>query len=278
MELSTAIVPNDRAVIGGNAPPDDPFDVISQMYREQRAAGSAWMTDVPVIETQEQADFAAAFIRQCRDLKKRAEDAFKTERAPLDDAVKACRAKWNTIIDGLPTVLGPVQQRVTAWQIAEDDRIAAERAAARKAAEEAARAAAEEEARAAELARKADAGELAGTGVNVLAAADAAAEARLEAERRATELAAAERAKVAAGGQFTVGGVKKSMTLRTFKTLEWDTEQSPRLSTVVSALVKAGLGKRVQDALLDIARAHARDTKFASVIPGFKIVEEKRSV
>jgi len=264
--------------MGGNKPPADPFDTISHLYREQRAAGSAWMTEVAVIETQEQADFAAAFVRQCRDVKKRAEDAFKTERTPLDEAVKACRTKWNGIIDGIPTIIGPVQMRITAWQVAEEKRIAAERETARKVAEDAARKAAEEEARVAELQRKADAGELAGTGVNVLAEVDAAADARIEAERRATELAAAERAKVAAGGQFTVGGAKKAMTLRTFRSLEWDQDQKPRLSTVVSALVKAGLGKRVQDALLEIASAHARDTKFASIIPGFRVIEEKRSV
>lgn len=280
MELDTPTLPNDRIHIGGNQPPEaDSFEIINQLYREQRAAGGKWLTDVPEITDEEQAGFANAYIRQCRDIKKRADEALKKERAPLDQAVKDCREKWGGIIGNMPKLIEPIQARLTAYQIAEEDRRKAAAEAARKAAEEAERKAAAEEDRANEAMRRAQAGELVGSDENPLAAADYADQAAKEAEAAKAKAARLEReTRVRSGGQFTVGGQKKAASLREFKSLEWDAEQQPRISTIVGWLMKNGMADAVREMVFDLASKYARNTKFATIPPGFKVKIERRSV
>jgi hypothetical protein len=223
--------------MGDNRPPElTEREIITDLIRDQVAVASSWMNEVPVITTQEQADRAADFKRQCMALAKRADEKRRAEKLPHDEAGKAVQRFWEPHTMSIERAKTAVDAKLTAFLLAEKRRIEAEREAARKAAEEAKRIAEREADRAAELERRANAGELTGSNINTMAKLEQAEQARIEAEEAEKRAAALETKKAGAGGSSTVNGVRKTTSLRSRTYLAFDTDPPIKADAVLDIL------------------------------------------
>jgi hypothetical protein len=271
--MSGPITTNERAVMGGNAPPvSTGLQSILDRYAELQATCSAWLTKCPKIETQEQADDCAGFSKQLTALEKEAEAARIAEQKPHQDKVVAIRESYRPTIDGLGRMKALLQPKQTAWLQAERIRIEQQQREAREAAELADRRAREAAEEAARLAARAEAGELLDSKQNVMATINQAAEAEREAADRRREAEEAERLKAKSGGQHMVGGVKRSTSLRS------------HTEPVISDLKKAAAyfakqaNADLAEAVLKAARAEMRATKSTPAIPGISYVTTEKAV
>jgi dTMP kinase len=229
-----------REVIGGNNPPD----LISHAQTVIDDINS-WLSDHPVIETEEQSREAKPFL----DRAKAALDEIEAERdgkvRPLNDTVDAINAKYKALhnVDkkkpGLfDRIVNELKSRVSAFMVAEEARRAKEAEAARLAQEEAERIAREAEEREREALANAAAGEV----VNVAEVTQAADEAFNEFERTSRFAARAEKdTRVKIGGGF-----QKAVALRTVETLHLD--------SYALALKAIGPQDKIRDAILSAAR------------------------
>jgi hypothetical protein len=287
MELATPV--NERAVIGGNNPPTDKRTMMTDLISDAIAAASAWVNEIGAIDSQANADRAADFKRQLRDLQKRADAARKEEKAPLDEEIKAIQEFWNPKIQSASRAEQMIDGKIGDWLRREEERIAAEREAARKAAEEAERAAQREMDRANELMAKAERGELAGTGINTMAQLEHAEVAREAAALAARKAKEAEEAKAGAGGKNTIGGVKRTVSTRTQTVVVLDlpdlTGAPPArarkmvavaLQKLIPFLMENGKEAEVREELGRLVNAVYRERKLCA--PGCKLHEIKKVV
>lgn len=145
---------NERAVIGGNNPPEpvnDPIDLALEPYADAIEEAANWLDGDPV-ETEDQMKAVDALIKQIRSAKGDLSKAKKAATSPLHDAWKAEIARWKPTeedierrLKGLAAVVDPIKRR-----------LAAEKEATKRAAYEEARRKEREAEEAAQKARAAD--------------------------------------------------------------------------------------------------------------------------
>jgi hypothetical protein len=209
------IRPNERAVIGGNSPPETPREALERRTLELQASASAWLREVKVIDTKPIADAAGKLIRELTALASEADDARKIESGPLHRAWQDCNAAWKPIIERPGTTRTALEKLLKPWLIKLDEEKREAERKAQKEAEAAARAAEEAQERAAEALEAAARGEKAGTDENVLAMAEAAETANQAALRAQEDAERVVSRKVGAGGNFEVNGHRRSVGLKT---------------------------------------------------------------
>lgn len=154
---ATAEKPNERAVIGGNNPPEPTtFEAIKTHLDDLLIEVRNW-ADGAKVESQAQADEIARLLEEIRKAEKAADDARQEEVRPLDDQRNAIQARYNAYIaplknkqpgklplaaQALKATLQPWLQRLEDEKRAEAERLRKEAEEKAKAAAEAARAAA----------------------------------------------------------------------------------------------------------------------------------------
>lgn len=207
--------PNDRAVIGGNRPPETPLEEHDRKTSELLAAASSWINEIQTIESQAQADAAAKLLKDCRAAEKAAEEARKEQSTPLHDAWKKCLADWKVIESRPGKAKTAIDALLRPWLKKLDDEKKAAIAKAQAEAEAAARAAEEAAEAAVQAVEAAQAGGKAGTGENTLAAMEAAEAAHVAALKAQENVERTAFRKVGAGGNFPdANGLKRSVGLR----------------------------------------------------------------
>lgn len=230
------------AVIGDNKPPS-PIE-----FAEGLIAGdlNRWMGDHPVIETDEDARDAKAFL----DRSKLALEEIEAERVgkvkPLNDEVAAINLHYKMVHNtdkknpGLfDKIVGELKSRLAAHLQREEDKRLAAAEAARRAQEEAERAAREAEAHEREALSNAASGELE---VDVAALTQEADTAFKEFEKQSRFAARAERDTRARVG----GGFGRAAGLRDVETLH--------LESYNRAIKAIGPNDKIKDAILSAAR------------------------
>ena len=162
---------NERAVIGGNNPPD-PIDEITAAYDAERQEAENWCDGTPV-ENEDQMKAVDALRKAMRQWRLDLERGQRSATAPLHDAYKAELERWKPTIKDAKRVEGALVAVLDDFKraLAEKKR-AAERAAWEAA--EKARREAEEKARAAQVAD-----------LDAQREADAARQAAIDAEKAA---------------------------------------------------------------------------------------------
>lgn len=166
---------NQIAPIGHNSPPDQ-IDEITAAHEDERVEAESWL-DGTLVENEAQMRAVDALRKAMREWRLALESGQKSATAPLYDVYKAELARWKPVIDDAKRIEAGLVGLVDGFK----RKLAAEKEAARKAAE----AAAWEATRAAqEAARLADATNIEAT----RAAAEKIAEA--EAAQRAAQIAA----------------------------------------------------------------------------------------
>lgn len=93
---------NERAIIGGNLPPD-PLDDALAPYGDHIAEAEAWL-DGSAVETEAQMRAADSLLKQIKAAEKAVVAAQKSEAAPLHDAWKAALARYKPTIDDLDRI------------------------------------------------------------------------------------------------------------------------------------------------------------------------------
>lgn len=260
--------------IGGNNPPvPTKLQSILERFTELQATCSAWLTKCPKIETQEQADDCAGFVKQLIALEHDADDARMEEQRPFQAKVNAIREAFRPSIEGTQRMKALLEPKQRAWLQAvreKQERDRREAAEAEALAQKRAKEAAEEAER---LTQRAEAGELVDGHVNVAAKINAAAEAEREAEEASRRREEAERAKPKSGGQYVVGGVKRSVGLRTQTTPEVED-----LKKAAAYFAKKNNSDLIE-AVLKAARAELKGrTGDPPAIPGIKYVTTEKAV
>ena len=238
--------PNTRAVIGGNSPPS-PID----LAKEGMTALSGWLSDHPVIQTDDDARGAKLLIDRCIGNCVEIERERDSLVRPLNEQVSAINAKYKAVHNTDPKKPGIVDKvlieakaRGTAYlKRLEQERIAAAEAA------EAARAEAERIAREADrLAQEAALDAKQGVCDIDLGAVITQADEAFEAFQKADRIAA--RAERDTKVRLT-GGFGNAMGLRTAEILtvtDWK-----------AAIEDIGLTDTIRDAILTGARAYRKE-------------------
>lgn len=210
---------------------------------------NSWLSDHPVIETEEQSREAKPFL----DRAKAALDELEAERdgkvRPLNDTVDAINAKYKNLhnVDkkkpGLfDRIVNELRARVGAFMIAEEARRAKEAEIARQVQQEAERIAREAEELERETLKNAAAGEV----VDVAKVTQDADEAFNNFEQSSRFAARAEKdTKVKIGGGF-----QKAVSLRTVETLH--------LESYSKALKAIGPHEKIAEAILSAAREYRK--------------------
>lgn len=199
--------------MGDNNPP--PFESLSIRAEEVMNGARKVLTDhKQVITDPEVGDRLGGFLRQLKDVAKEAEKEREAEKAPHLEAGRAVDSKWKPIKDKLALAIETVEKKVKAHL----QYLNEEREKKRKA-EEAEKQRLQQEAdrktkEAADLKAKAEAGELKGTNVDPLQA-QLDAEAAQQAVKDKTKDVKALEGSAKVGGGFAVGGVQRSVSMRT---------------------------------------------------------------
>lgn len=236
---------NERAVIGGNLPPD-PIDEALAPYGDAIAEAENWL-DGTLVETEAQMKAVDALIKDLRKAKSDLAKAEKSSTAPLHDAWKAEIARWKpTVADierrlkGLAAVVDPFKRK-----------LAEEKEAAKRTAYEEAR---RKEREAEAAARAADATDY---------------EANLNADRLKSEAIEAKKA-AAAANKDTVKGLR-TVTRYAFTD---PTEENPRGGRK-DAL--NWIARNYPDALTEFIDGFVHRNHKAMQIDGVKVWTEKEA-
>jgi hypothetical protein len=229
---------NPRAVAGGNNPPDS-----ISLAGETIAALSAWMTDNPVVQTEEESREAKLLL----DRAKSSLESMEIERdalvRPLNVQVKAINDRYRQPRTLLEKVRDAIAGRLTAYaRRLEHERIAAAEAA-RRAAEEAERVAREAEAREREAAQEAAQGVCTDT-VAATEEADQAFSRFKKADRQARRAERDTRIRIG-------GGFGKAASLRTVEILS--------VTDFKAAIDDIGLTQDIANAILKGARVYRKE-------------------
>lgn len=238
---------------GHNNPPD-----MTVMAGECMDTLSSWMGDHPVIESEEHAREAKRLVDRAELCMKDLEDERDGKVRPLNTQVKEINDHYRPSKTALKTVAGTLEERLTAFMVAEENKRVAIAAEAARVADEAERAA--REAERAEQAAIADAnsGVL---DVDIKAAvvdADDAFSRFKKAERQAQ--VAEKETKVRIGG-----GLLRTTTLRTKETLY--------VVDAISAINAIGLTVDITEAILKAARTYRK--LHEELPPGVKATYER---
>jgi hypothetical protein len=280
---------NDRAVLGGNsngAPEADPKELLEQRAREYVAGGSAWLNEIKAIETQEQADAAGAYLRQGSALVNDIEKVRKSITDPLVKRQKDIKADYDKLADPVSKTRLLVQPKLTAY-LAELDRRQREAAAIAAAAAAKAKADAEVAAeRAFDVYEKAEAGELQGTGVNTAAAINDAEVAKEAAERAEADADRLMGAKASAGGQYSVNGTRRSVSLKVREYLVLDLPPNAlpmmtaiALAKVIKAIADQGSKEQLADVANEVGRiANQIFKKTGEALPSTRVEVDRKAV
>lgn len=204
----------ETAGIGHNRPP--PFEDLSLKGDEYMKGASTLMKEhPPLITDKEVGEKLGGFLRQLKDLFKRADEERKAENKPWDDKIKANNEKWKGLKDKLTLAIDYTQKKVDAHlSYLNEQRRKAEAEALekqRQLEEEAAKKKREAE----ELQRQAEAGELKGSNADPIQAqldAEAAADAAKDAGKEANKL----KGNATVGSSFALGGVSRGVAQRTY--------------------------------------------------------------
>ena len=235
----------NREVIGGNNPPG-PIEMAQSIMHVL----SEFMSEHPVIQTEEEARAAKPLI----DRAKAAMDELESERdgkvRPLNDKVAEINAEYKAVHNTDPKrpgtfnkIFNELMLRIADYLRKEEQKRLAAAAEARRLQEEAERQAREAEQRERDALNNASAGEV---GVNVAAVTQEADAAFETFERQSRFADRAERdTKVKIGGGFAT-----SVGLRNSEVLQVD--------DALKALVIIGTTERIRDAILTEARAYRK--------------------
>jgi len=140
-ESRTGDIPGEPA-IGHNNPPEEvtPWGAIAAQVKQFGDACAAWLKGLPTgkIETQADADQLANYANKFKTLENTAEDARKTEKAPVLEQAAAIDAKWGAPRDTAITMRQRCLDLTAVWMKAETAKRQAEVDTANKAAREAA--------------------------------------------------------------------------------------------------------------------------------------------
>lgn len=233
------------AVIGSNNPPG-PIEYAEIVVAEI----NAFLTDNPVIESEDQARAAKPFLDRAKAAFEEVERERDSKVRPLNEQVKSTNDQYKSLHNTdskkpgrFDRIFIELKARVAAFMLREEEkrRVAAE--AARKAQEEAERIAREAEERERETIANAAAGEV----VDVAFTTKQADEAFKEFEKQSRFASRAEReTKVKIGGGFD-----KSASLRTVEILH--------LESYSKALKAIGPNDKIRDAILSCAREYRKE-------------------
>ena len=141
---------NPRAVMGGNQPPADPFELLVKELDDLFEEASNFCDGDPIASA-EMADAITELHDKIHDCGKRAEELRKAEKKPLDDAIKEIQAKFHPLIGDTKAgkgkvilgkaacndLLTPWRNKVAAEKAAAAAKVAAEAAEAKRLADEA---------------------------------------------------------------------------------------------------------------------------------------------
>lgn len=239
---------DEIAAIGHNNPPIVPEEITAKA-KDFNEAAKAWL-DLKVIDSQERAEKATDFIDGARKTFKLIDTARKDAKKPHDDAGKAVQDAFNPLLEAITRAADGVKAMTAVWLKKENDRVAAENAAAAKKA-------AEEKAEADRLAAEA------------AASNDIAAQVEAEAAQKAAEAAQKAASKVEKVGAASSTGAGRKVSLRKHYTCTVD-KIGPALSYYREHPDVIALIER-------LATAEVRGQDGEKVAPqGFKLhVEEK---
>lgn len=224
--------------IGDNGPPSP-----LEYTREAMADLSRFLTDRPVIQTEDDAKGGALFVERTRKTLQDLDDARKREVGPLNEQVKTINDRFKAVREPMEKVLGILRGRLTDYAAREEARRFREAEEKRKAAE----LAAEEARRAEELEREAKENATFGEIVDVAEKVIAADHAFADFQRADRAAAVAERnAPVRLTSQL--GG--RALSMRTKETLILD--------DAAMALAVIGVTEKIREAILSAARDYRR--------------------
>lgn len=105
---------NERAIIGGNNPPD-PIDQICAAYDADREEAENWADGSPV-ENEDQMNAVDALRKSMREWRLSLEKGQKSATAPLHDIYKAELARWKPTIDDAKRIEGCLVSVVDAFK------------------------------------------------------------------------------------------------------------------------------------------------------------------
>lgn len=233
--------------IGHNNPP--PFDRLTLRKDELLAGMNKFTTDYPSLTTQELCDKAADFKTQLITLRDEITVAFDEEKRPWLDGSRACDEKWRPMKTLMPTLIAGVTARLTkglAYLSEERDRLRREAEDKLRLEQEAADKLKQE---AAALQAQADAGELVGSGVDVVLKQEQAITAA--ANVKAASKAVTALKGTAKAGTGTVAGAKRSASLRPFHTA--------KITKPLAALGFFAEDERILETLQAVANAKVRN-------------------
>jgi Sec-independent protein translocase protein TatA len=144
MEMDT--LDNDRAVIGGNSPPD-PIDEALSPFGDTISEAENWL-DGASVETEAQMHAMDTLIKGVKAARKAVDDARDTATKPLHEAWKAEVARWkptqddlDRIVKGLVAAIDNFKRKLAAEKAAREAALRADAEAKLRAAQEAHRAA-----------------------------------------------------------------------------------------------------------------------------------------
>ena len=264
---------NPNAVIGNNNPPPDDVAVAGPVAapavvrlhtpaldgaRSNYIYVTAFLADVPVIETVEHATKAANFIEQGR---KTIQDLTAERRAqtdPLNAQVEAITEPYRLPAESITGLLDELKRRLKTFTIAEEARRMKEAELAAAIAAEAERVAREAEAAEQQAMLEADCGAVVDVGAAIVGA-DKAFSNFKKADR------AAGRAAKNTKARFN-GGFGRAVSMRETETLVLD--------DAVAAIKAMGVTEKIMEAILSSARDHR---KFTGALPaGVRATSERK--
>jgi hypothetical protein len=228
----------DIAAVGHNGPPspiDDAKTAINDLSR--------FLTNLPVIETDEQAMQGKLHVDRTRATLGTLEDARDAQVRPLNERVKEINNEFKAVSAPLTRVLDELRARLTAFAKAEEIKREAAAEAARQAAFEAERLAREAEEREREAKENATFGEVANVGAAIVEADQAFA----EFEKRTRE---AERADRETNVRIAGGFSGRALSMRTTETLV--------LESYSKAIKAIGKNEKIETAILSAARDYRK--------------------
>ncbi|MCW0235247.1 MAG: hypothetical protein OJJ21_16725 [Ferrovibrio sp.] len=130
-----------QPTVGHNNPPPSPYDTIKQEIEDLFLEAKNWADGEPIAD-QKQADAVTELLELIADAMKRADEARKEEKRPLDEAVDEIQRRYNALIgkttkltgravmakEALQTLLTPWRNKLEAERRAEAARLAKEAA------------------------------------------------------------------------------------------------------------------------------------------------------
>ena len=246
----------------------DVFERLTARDAELTRTANIWIANTKAVEDQETADALSGFLKQVTLLRSDADAARKNEKQPHLDAARAVDEKWRPLIERCDNTKRLLEPRLQAYLQKKRREQEEEARRQREEAERKRREAEEAQRRAEELIRAAEAGTL-DEGTNVVGAIQRAEEVAREAEAAAKAAEKAASAKVMAGGQYTVGGRKKSTSLRTYTTVK-----VVDLKACAAYLVKIKAPELVEACEKAARRLYRANPE--APIPGTEVVTEER--